>query len=472
MNRLFWKLFLWFWLAMALMAGGTSWLTQQWMAEDQIISERAAVMQSQAGTAVALYEQLGADGLRHWLRELLRSHHIRGILVDQDGFNVLNERIPPPMQKLSRKLGDSDGVITMSRWPHIQTGVKLSSPLNVTYYWMAATRVPRHAMQAGVEGARWARIAVAFAIAVLMCWLLSRYLTKPIRQLQNAAANLGRGDLGARSLPAMGARRDEIGDLAQSFDDMAAQLQTLIQGQKQLLRDISHELRSPLARLQVALELARQKSGNTVTTELSRIEIEALRLNDLIGDVLMLAKLESIDPSAECGKIDILELVKDVVRDAAFEAEAQDKTARLAEAMPATIHANAQLIRSAVENVVRNAVRHTPKGASAEISVSVNQDKQQAVIIVRDFGPGVPEQALARLFEPFYRVSEARERSSGGYGVGLAIAARAAELHHGSIQAKNHADGGLVVVIKLPLAQQGNPSAQLERSGHSPKALV
>ena len=458
MNKLFWKLFLWFWLALALMAGATTWLTQQWLAEERIISERAAVMQSQAGTAVALYEQFGADGLRHWLQELVRTDHIRGILIDQDGFNVLNEYIPPPMQKLTSELGSSNGAVTMSRWPRVQTGVKLASPLGVTYYWVAATRIPRHAMHDSTKGMRWARMIAVIVIAILMCWLLSRYLTKPIRQLQHAAAKLGRGDLATRTLPAMGTRHDEIGDLGQSFDDMAAKLEALMQGQKQLLRDISHELRSPLARLQVALELARQKSGNKTTTELGRIETEALRLNDLIGDVLTLAKLESINPSAECGNVDILELVEGVVRDAAFEAEAQDKTARLAEAVPATIHANAQLIRSAVENVVRNAIRHTPRETTAEISLTVDQDKHQAVIAVRDFGQGVPEHALARLFEPFYRVSEARERESGGYGVGLAIAARAAELHHGSIQAENHADGGLLVSIKLPLQDKEDMS--------------
>ncbi|MDX8412273.1 MAG: ATP-binding protein [Mariprofundaceae bacterium] len=454
MNRLFWKLFLWFWLAMALMAGATSWLTQQWLAEDQLISERAAVMQSQAGTAVALYEQLGAGGLRRWLRALARTDHIHGVLIDQEGFNVLNENISPPMQQLAIELGNSDGAVTMSRWPQVQSGVKLSSPLGATYYWMAATRIPRQAMHEGMEDARWARIAVAVMIAVLMCWLLSRYLTKPIRQLQHAAAKLGKGDLSARSLPAMGARFDELGDLGRSFDDMAAQLETLVQCQKQLLRDISHELRSPLARLQVALELARQKSGKTVEVELSRIETEAMRLNDLIGDVLMLAKLDNTDPSAEGHRIDMVELVKDVARDAAFEAEAQNKAVRLAHADPAAeIHGHAQLLRSAVENVLRNAVRHTPRDTTAEISLSMNQDEQQAVITVRDFGPGVPEHALARLFEPFYRVSEARERNNGGYGVGLAIAARAARLHHGSIQAENHTDGGLRVTIRLPLTQ-------------------
>ena len=452
MNRLFWKLFLWFWLALALMAAATTWLTRQWLEEDQIVSERAAVMQSQAGTAVALYEQFGADGLRHWLVELTRNHHIRGILIDQDGFNVLNEPIPSPMQRLATRLGDSDDAITMSRWPRIQTGLKLSSPLGVTYYWIAGTRIPGHVVRDSAQGVRWARMLAVSFIAILMCWLLSRYLTKPIRQLQHSAAELGRGDLAVRSMPVIGVRHDEIGDLGQSFDDMAEKLETLLKSQKQLLRDVSHELRSPLARLQVALELARKKAGKSATIELARIEMEANRLNDLIGDVLTLARLDSTEVSLEMSPVDLEKLVTEVVRDAAFETQAGGKSARLAKSTPAAIHANAQLIRSAVENVVRNATHHTPTETTVEVSLSVDQNRQQAVIAVQDFGPGVPEQALSRLFEPFYRVSEARERNSGGYGVGLAIAARAAKLHKGTIQAENHANGGLIVSIKLPLS--------------------
>jgi two-component system sensor histidine kinase CpxA len=226
---------------------------------------------------------------------------------------------------------------------------------------------------------------------------------------------------------------------------MAERIESLIVSQKRLSRDISHELRSPLARLNVALELAKKKTNGDASALLDRIEIESTRLNEMIGRILTLSKLESGATDVERAKIDLTELVRDVVADADFEAGAHDKSVSMS-AVECMVVGNESLLRSAIENVLRNAVRYT--GPSTAVRVSLETVNGDAVITVRDQGGGVPEEELQHLFRPFYRVGEARERKTGGIGLGLAIAERAIRAHHGSISARND-NGGLAVEIKL-----------------------
>jgi len=248
---------------------------------------------------------------------------------------------------------------------------------------------------------------------------------------------------------------------------MAERIQSLVGAERRLLGDISHELRSPLARMQVALDLADQSADEETRGYLARIEREGARLNELVGQLLALTRLETTGASAPRQPVNLDELVAEVVGDADFEARGQNRAVRVTQSEQCFISGNAELLRSAVENVIRNATRYTPQ--ETEIEVALQQEKLQqekarstdsrstparartAVIRVRDHGPGVPEESLSKLFDPFYRVADARDRQSGGVGLGLSIAQRAVRFHGGTIAATNAPDGGLIVEIRLPL---------------------
>jgi signal transduction histidine kinase len=269
------------------------------------------------------------------------------------------------------------------------------------------------------------------------------------------------GNLSARVSPELGNRQDELAELGREFDHMAERIQALINSQKRLLADISHELRSPLARLSVALELARKNSNEKAEPALDRIEKEGDRLNKLVGQLLALTRLESGAEKITPETVMLEDLVQQVIDDASYEAKPQHKEVIATQLDACRINGSPELLRSAIENVIRNAVRYTPSGGAVEVSLRWKLDT--AELTVSDQGPGVPEAELKHIFEPFYRVSEARERASGGAGLGLSIADRTVKLHGGSIEASN-SKTGLCVTIQLPLAPNHNqPSA---RSGH------
>jgi two-component system sensor histidine kinase CpxA len=257
------------------------------------------------------------------------------------------------------------------------------------------------------------------------------------------------GNLDARVSPELTKRRDELAELGREFDHMAERIAALISSQKRLLADISHELRSPLARLSVALELARKNSSSKAVPALDRIDQEAERVNKLVGQLLALTRLESGAERVPPETVALEELVQLVIDDAAFEARPLNKEVRAVHMEKCRVQGSSELLHSAIENVVRNAVRHTEPGTTVEVSLEWRMET--AILTVRDHGSGVPEPELQHIFEPFYRVSEARERSSGGVGLGLSIAERTAKLHGGSIRAENTTDG-LLVTIELPLA--------------------
>ena len=282
--------------------------------------------------------------------------------------------------------------------------------------------------------------------ALIVCYLLALYLTLPIRKLRNATKQIADGELQTRVAGKVGKRRDEIADLAKDFDVMAERIETLVTSQQRLNRDISHELRSPLARLNVALELAKQRSGPEPQSLLNRIESESTRLNEMIGRLLQLAQLESGVDASNNLRIDLAELVKDVASDADFEARANDKVVQAESIENCSVNGNEELLRSAIENVLRNAVRYTAVRTSVEVSLENRNGR--AIVTVADHGGGVPDEELANLFRPFYRVGEDRTRSTGGTGLGLAIAERAVKAHKGSITAANY-NGGLQVKIEL-----------------------
>jgi two-component system sensor histidine kinase CpxA len=295
-------------------------------------------------------------------------------------------------------------------------------------------------------------IAIVLIIGAV-CFALARYMTNPISRLRRVTGELADGNLDARVAGNFVNRRDELGDLSRDFNFMAERIETLVLSQRRLTSDISHELRSPLARLSVALGLARRSRGPDFNRYLDRIERETERLNELIGNLLKLARLESGVEPQEFEVLDLDALVREVVDDVGFEAQSRNRAVHILHADQCRAAGRWELLRSAVENVVRNAVIHTAENTVVEITLAIAPDHPAdlAIIRVRDHGPGVPAHLLREIFQPFYRVDEARERSVGGTGLGLAITEHAVSFHQGQIHAENSSQGGLIVEIRLPL---------------------
>jgi two-component system sensor histidine kinase CpxA len=309
------------------------------------------------------------------------------------------------------------------------------------------------------------RLATAVAVIVLLCAWLARHVTTPVARLRTATQQLAAGDLATRVRGVLGGRQDEIGDLGRHFDVMAARMEALIGSQRQLLRDVSHELRSPLARLSLAVGLARRHAPPETTAQLDRIEQEAERLNQLIGQLLSLARLESGGQPAPRVAFDVARIVDEVAADGDFEARGQGRSVRIVRSTSCVAFGAPDLLRSAVENIVRNGIRHTPAGTSVDITLTCppapEGPSHVAELLVRDHGSGVPDAALPHLFKPFYRVpgDAASSRNGAGAGLGLAITERAVTLLGGHVSATNAADGGLAVTIVLPLAPAWQPSS-------------
>jgi signal transduction histidine kinase len=292
---------------------------------------------------------------------------------------------------------------------------------------------------------RW-HVAWAFAFLVSggICYLLTRYLTGPILSLRGAARKLAGGELTARATD-ITPRRDEIGELVRDFNFMAARIEALVTSQRQLISDISHELRSPLARVNATVGIARQRLGQNVLFD--RIERDTERLNEMIGRLLTLARLDTTAASPELRQTDLKTLLLEIIADAQWEASDRACRVDFAAEGDCSIDGDPDLLRSAAENVIRNAIRYTAAGTVVEVTLECAGD--MAIIRVSDRGPGVPDAELARIFRPFYRVADARDRESGGVGLGLAIAERVARVHGGGARAENRPEGGLEVVLSF-----------------------
>ncbi|MBV8632839.1 MAG: HAMP domain-containing protein [Silvibacterium sp.] len=295
------------------------------------------------------------------------------------------------------------------------------------------------------------RIAAAIAVSGVACVLVARYITRPIAALSIAARALASGDLGARAIhagSAGNAGKNEIEVLVEDFNQMAERLERIVESQRRLVRDVSHELRSPLARLNVALDLLDSAKGD-VCEERERMRRDIDRLNSLIERLLALSRLDAANDLAAPEWFDLSDLITEVGTDAMREAVARgcEVECKIAQEFP--MLGDYELLRSAIDNVVRNAVRHASTGSAVEVELS-RDTNGSARICIRDTGPGIPESELENIFRPFYRVDRARTPGDGGFGLGLAIAQRAVRLHRGSIAATNRSPHGLTVEIHLP----------------------
>jgi two-component system, OmpR family, sensor kinase len=285
---------------------------------------------------------------------------------------------------------------------------------------------------------------MAAVLSGLLAWSLSR----PLRLLRQAFAAAAAGRLEQRVAPALGRQRDEFADLARDYDRMAAQLHTLLGAQRRLLHDVSHELRSPLARLQVAAGLLQRAPGGAGPA-CERIEREVERLDQLVGEVLTLARLETAPPTGRAVEIDVIALLASVADDARFEARSRGRDLRFTASHASLgLHAHGELLLRAFENVLRNAVKFTAEGSCVDVNAQLRGPVLQ--VSVADRGPGLPAQALQRIFEPFVRI-EGEAPCTQGFGLGLAIARRAAQAHGGTLAAHARAGGGLELRFELPL---------------------
>lgn len=460
MRSLFVKIFIYFLLTIVLSATIGIILTYSRDHEFPPMGHKHFAKQALAEygrTAVETFEKGGSAALMRYAEELRESADVHVFLFSSRGDSLstvqVSKRLGGLIKRMARRAFRTEQMVFSERkeLPWMASPL-ISASGNAYVIVVGLPEQPpvRHIFKAMPPGFFGSRALVILGVAALFCFILARSLTSPIRKLRRATHQFADGDLATRIGPTIEGK-GEITDLGRDFDFMAERIESLITAQKRLLQDISHELRSPLARLSVALELARQRSGEEAHGALDRIDRESAQLNEMIGQLLSLAQLESGAGSYRMEKFDLESVVRSVVQDADFEARGGGREVLLTSCAQVDVEGSEELLRRAIENVVRNAVKYTLEGTAVEVSLQVDRDEKQALVRVRDQGPGVPDSALDKLFVPFFRVADARDRESGGTGIGLAIADRAIRLSNGTIRAENRPEGGLDVLMTIPL---------------------
>jgi len=411
---------------------GPSWMT--------------GVLDLYARSAVDIYIHGGKPRLAEYLDKIDDISFLQANLFDPQSHDILGRGVPPGAEEVLTKARATNN--TQFHIGMLWTGASVVDGPDGKYILVAKVLVPyRGLVQGALATAVLAWLLPAIAGA-LLCLFLGYHIAKPIRALQTVAGKIADGDLSVRVSPAIGSRKDELADLARDFDRMADRIQALLRKQLELLGDISHELRSPLTRLNVSLELVRR--GKTDAIE--RMQTDLYRLDTLIGQILTLTRLQTrVDRPAEA-PVNLRSIVESVAEDARFEGRDDGKSVVVSHADDCWLNGDPALLRSCIENVVRNAVHYTKPNTEVAISLEASPNgSSSARIFVSDQGDGVPPEALDRIFEPFYRVTEGQEHHTGGAGLGLSIAQRVAAVYGGSIRARNRDSGGLEMEILLPL---------------------
>jgi len=403
----------------------------------------------------ALSRRLGGspDAVQRITDQLRNATGINAYLLDSLNHDVGNRTLPPETRNLAERAMQSQQPEISSAKNSLIMAMPLTETDDKGYIVVGEFPHVPHGPHPGGAFHLAEGLFVILIISGAVCYILARYLTSPLIALRDATRRVASGELSVRIAHTIGNRKDELSELAGDFDHMTERIELLMTSQRQLLGDISHELRSPLARLNVALELARRYTGPKAQNPLTRIEHEAQSLNKLIGHVLTLTRLESGFDRIQMKSVSLSALVQEISADADFEAQGNYRNVKLSEIDACVVQGSEELLRQAIENIVRNAIQYTVESTSVEISLKkVETDSEPyAEITVRDHGPGVPDADIHKIFLPFFRVSNARERKTGGTGLGLAIAERAVHLHHGALKAANAPDGGFAVTILLPM---------------------
>jgi two-component system OmpR family sensor kinase len=445
-RTLFLRIFLSFWAAMLLVLLSTAAVAWYRFSQVQTID-----MNEIAGQAAARLHAEGLDGLRAWITETEEQYIGRTIyIVDYTGVDILGRTLPDRLMAYVRRLeraGLMSKGVPRDREPNPLLLTPQFFDRDDSVYTILVDASARPWRLLNTPDVRALLFAFALAISGVVCWWLAHYVSKPVERLQASARSLAAGNLDSRVGEEFSRRRDELGVLARDFDTMADHVRTLIASKESLLRALSHELRSPLARLRVALSLARR--GTDVPRQFDRIELETERLDVIIGQMLQLSHLRAMEPTLTRVPVDLTTLLTEVVEDARIEANAANKQVEWEPTLSAEIEGDHDLMRSAIENVLRNAVRFTREGTAVEVSMT--REGGETRVVIEDRGPGVPAEELEKIFEPFHRVAESRDRDSGGTGLGLAITARIITMYGGRVKASNREGGGLRVELTLPV---------------------
>jgi signal transduction histidine kinase len=444
-RRLFWKIFLPFWLAQAALLGALYLRIHYRISSEHPwwIQPERREMPALADYAAKVYEQQGQAGLSQLLDSLSLQNRSKFWLVDSNDHELSGQPIPERVLRDATAAEKSEGL------HHSFEANVLAASTDTTqgHYVLIAELVPPKLSERVPGDILWT-LKLGTLPSALICFLIAHYLSKPIERLRDATHELARGNLDIRAGDNLGNRRDEIADLVRDFDTMAGELRTLIQSERSLLSGVSHELRSPIARIRLALTLARDAGDVERSEMLDRIEQDAIQLDSMLEQILTVARLESGQHKPRFERLSLNDIVDDVLHDANFEAAA-DATIAFQGKSDIQVNGDAGLLRSAVENVVRNAIFYSGHGGKVEVRLS--QEDRAALVSVRDNGPGVPENVLPLLFKPFYRVDDSRGTTTGGMGLGLAIVRNAVLAHGGSVSAKNVAPHGLEVELRLPI---------------------
>lgn len=452
MRGLFFKIFIIFWIAQSLIfVISTAFiLAHRFPRPDFFLDPAFSNLTANAVDGSNKFEAGGCAAFNAYAQQ----RHENLLLADTDG-KILCGANQPGFQWLpassavvqARRVGNT----TVWSAPAVSASAK-------SYLFIAIVpiRQEQHTWYEDLYHFAYPQLPVAIAIGGLTTFVLVLIFTRPVVRLREATLQLAKGNLSTRVSENTRRHRlfkdDEFDALLRGFNHMAERLESLVNAQKLLLRDISHELRSPLARLSVALELSREDANTTMSTHLDRIQRETERLNQLIGQLLSLSSMESAERLDKFERVALKELIEEMTPDAQYEAQQRDASVDLQTECDCVVNGRRELLYRAIENVVRNAVRYTEAGTKVEIRLRRDDRKQMAVVEISDRGPGIPESDLASVFRPFFRVDAARSAQTGGFGVGLAIAERAVKLHSGGITASNRTGGGANVLIWIPLA--------------------
>ncbi len=473
MHSLFVRIFVLFWVAMAIIVAGSIIVTFTVAARDYESREfqRRPAMALQASEVL---EKGGIPALRKWLSANAHVTPDRDLyIIGPDGEDILGRHLSDSAARRLEFFRDSISEaepgppgLPASRPPPggppnggpprgygnfrpQRVLPQIVAPDGTAYTVLLVPRRPSIFGALSLPGISLRILCIALAVSAFTSWWLAQHLSAPIRRIQEGARALADESLDVRVSAGLEDRKDELAVLARDFDAMADRLRANRSAITRLLRDISHELRSPLARMRLGVGLARQPSAD-LTRQLDRLEREIERLDALISQVLKLAKLTGTNVPFEREAFDVDEVIEEVVRDANFEGEAKGCRVETHGSARTLINGNRDLLRSAIENVLRNAVRYSPEGAP--VDVAVQKGETGLTVSVRDRGPGVPVAELERIFEPFYRVAESRDRDSGGEGIGLAITSQVMKAHGGTARAETLAEGGFEVRLSFPLA--------------------
>ena len=443
MRSLFWRILASFWLAIALVAG-LSMLLGRALNQDAWVLSLHPGLDDLDRKWVKRYEQQGPHAAQQFLEQRKRKYRIDTQVLGESGQPLVKGTFPPRAAAFEARHGEP------RRLPWRRLTAEYSSPESGESY-LFIYRIPHPELAAWHRGSLfWPLSALGIALVVLTLFslLLTLSITRPLDRLRGAVHDLGQTAYQQNSLARLATRRDELGLLAKDFNRMGERLQGLIGSQRQLLRDVSHELRSPLARLRIALALAERAEAAERDKLWPRLSQECDRLEALISEILALARLDADLGAAQ--PVDLATMLGKLEEDARLTAPEQHLQIHLEHS--AALHGWPDLLERALDNLLRNALRFNPSGQPIEIDVQ-RQD-ERLLIGVRDHGPGVPSEHLQRLGEPFFR---APGQHGAGHGLGLAIARRAAQRHGGELLLANHPDGGFVATLSLPLQPQDRP---------------